>query len=171
VVFTDKKSLIDYYDKIADNYFYLEEQKIKWQEIKEYLFNSKLNLNKKTIIDLGCGIGLIRFLKIENTKKIGLDISFKSLLHAKKYYDFVINCDLDRFCFKKFNNKEFLIISVSSLQNLEENTIKKILSLDCFQIHSVMYRSKGEEYWVKLFKEKGFKFVKKVKNDLIFSNF
>jgi len=165
-----KKSLIEFYDKLSKNYInlYGEEQLEKWLAIKEYLINK--DIKEKIVVDLGCGIGFIDVLNLKN-KKIGLDISFESLKLAKNKYEFLVNCDLEFFCFKKFNNKNFLLISVSSLQNLNEKAINKILSLNNLQIHSVMYRSKGEIFWKELFYKKGFKFIKKIRNDLIFSNF
>jgi len=164
--------MIDFYNKLSSNYkeLYGEEQKEKWLAIKEYIEKNKELIDKKILVDLGCGIGFIDMLNIKN-KKIGLDISFKSLLIAKKKYDLLVNCDLDNFCFKKFDNNNFLIVSVSSLQNLDEKTLDKILKLKSLQIHSVMYRSKGEKFWKKAFLKEGFKFIKKVRNDLIFSNF
>jgi ubiquinone/menaquinone biosynthesis C-methylase UbiE len=166
--------LIEFYDKLAKNYFelYGEEQLKKWQEIIYYL-NSKFTreeMKKLKIIDLGCGVGILNLKEIFGFS-IGIDISFESLKLAKNKYNLLVNTDLNKICLRKNNIGNYLIISVSALQNLNEKAIKKILSLKNKQIHSVMYRGKGEKYWKDLFFSFKFKLVKKENNDLIFSNF
>jgi predicted TPR repeat methyltransferase len=175
------KQVMEFYDQLAFNYeeLYGEEQREKWFTLLEELINYLNNSREKKLVifDLGCGVGFndLFFLKKIKGRKIklfGLDLSFNSLKinKNKNIYDFLINCDLNNFCFKKIeNNKRNILISCSSLQNLEEESVLRILSLKNMQIHSVMYKSKGEKYWKNLFKNKGFKFIKKVRNDLLFS--
>ncbi len=181
--------LINFYDSLSERYeeLYGEEQKEKVNNILSFLESSldikekSLNNNKFVIVDLGCGVGIkdIAFIKkLECFKKlkiilIGIDISFESLRlnKRKRLYDFLINADIENFCFNKFFSKRTLLISVSSLQNMSEDAIKKILSFKFPQLHSVMFRSKGEDYWKNIFFKKRFRLIKKINNDLLFSNF
>lgn len=172
--------LVEFYNNLSESYneLYGEEQKEKWfyllKLLKKYLENKN---NKFLVVDLGCGIGF-NYLKefkqknFPNLKLIGVDISFKSLIKNKEnnYYDFLINSDINKFCFNKLLKKEVILISCSSLQNFDLKTIEKILNLPLVQIHSVMYKPK-ENFWLNLFKNKNFKFYKKIKNDLLFYNF
>jgi len=174
------EQLINFYNELAPKYeeLYGEEQKEKQINLLKELYKY-LKIKKEILIfDLGCGIGFkglkgLKKIKDKKIKLFGLDISFNSLIinKNKRIYDFLINCDLNNFCFEKImgKKKEIIFISCSSLQNLEKSSIIKILSLDIPQIHSVMYKSKGKKYWENLFKNKDFKLVKEIRNDLLFS--
>jgi len=163
-----KESIEDFYDQLAKNYLelYGEEQREKWEEVLRIL--NKVETKDKICLELGCGIGIVSLKELFRLS-IGVDISFESLKIAKEksYYDFLIKADLDYF--KVCKTKDLFLISVSVLQNLSEESVKKILKINTNQIHSVMFKSKGENYWKEIFLKNGFKFEKKVKNDLIFS--
>jgi len=132
-----KKNIIDKYNSTSTFY---DNRYSKIQKEKYKILFRNCNLNYKTILDAGCGTGLlieyIYNLNINKTKKkvkyIGIDISWKMLINfsnnTKKIKDIedinLILGDIENLPLRQ--NTFNVIFSITSLQNLP--VIKKGLS-------------------------------------------
>jgi len=124
-----KRKIIESYD--SSSYFY-DERYGKIQERKYEILLNNYNLIQKTILDAGCGTGLLLdYINKKNLDKeylrfnyVALDISWNMLLKFKlkfdklgyKYNFSLILCDIENLPFRK--SVFDLFISFTSFQNL-----------------------------------------------------
>jgi ubiquinone/menaquinone biosynthesis C-methylase UbiE len=122
-----KKEIIDNYDASAD--FYDK----RYRAIQGEKYNIVLNnydLNEKTILDIGCGTGLLiehifnskDYLRVFKCNYIEVDISWNMLLQFKL-----------KLC--KLKNKTKILLILADIENLpfRDNSFNLVFSLTSFQ--------------------------------------
>jgi len=130
-----KKGIIKYYDRISEIYDvqYGDEQTRKIEKALEFV---KIE-SKDTILDMGCGTGiLLDYLKDTDSLIVGLDISMKLLKKAASRIKFctsmhLIRADVD---FMPFPRNTFSkIFSITVLQNAPflETTLLEMKRVAC----------------------------------------
>jgi len=133
-----KKNIIEKYNSTS-NFYDNRYSKIQKEKYK-ILFNN-CDLNYKTILDAGCGTGLlieyVFNLNIDNIKKkvkyIGIDISWKMLMN---FYDKS----------KKVNDIEDINLILGDIENLplRQNSFNAIFSITSLQNLPVIKKGLGE---------------------------
>lgn len=133
-----KKNIIEKYNSTSSFY---DNRYSKIQKEKYKILLRKCNLNYKTILDAGCGTGLlieyVFNLNIDNTKKkvkyIGIDISWKMLMNF---------CDK----FKKIKDIENINLILGDIENLplRQDSFKVIFSITSLQNLPVIKKGVGE---------------------------
>jgi 2-polyprenyl-6-hydroxyphenyl methylase / 3-demethylubiquinone-9 3-methyltransferase len=157
-----------YYNSIAKGYgeLYHEEQENKIEKIKKYL-----NVENKSILDLGSGDGVLnKFIDLENNKLFSVDISDKLLKinSNKKQNKFCLDIQKEKLDLP--DNSINLIISMSVFQDLENfeniiSEIKRIAKKETIIIISLIKISKKLETVEKLL-IKNFNLAEKLEDEI-----
>lgn len=127
-----KNKIIDYFDSTAKDYTINKREHRYYLEKLISSFKEKVPKNKLNILDIGCGTGDLLY-SLRPKKGVGVDISKKMIMTAKKRFSKISNLDFMTSSAEKINslhlNFEFdVIILADMLEHVSsvDTTLKNV---------------------------------------------